>query len=207
MLIKKTVSLLLIEPTEQHQNTDRTMNTSGQLRKLHEQVTGRILSSREGSRGSRGKSDLNPQPEVDDKVYLLTQRLPTRKTTRRLDNDNVVPSLISGLSGPDNYELRLPDEAKIQPGLHKSLFEPADLTSLLLTTFRSQTEEEDEFEVEKILERRGQRYLVKWKGYPHSENTWEPIQNLGNCQMILRQFRRTAISRRNRTAEPSRSTP
>lgn len=184
------------------------MNTSGHLKKLHEQVTRRILSSQEVSRETREKSDLDPQLEVEDDVYQLPQRLPTRETTRRLGNDKFVPSLIPGLSGPGNYELRLLGEAKTHPGFSKSLFEPADLTFPLLTIFHSQTEEEeDEFEVEEILKRCGQRYLIKWKGYPHSENTWEPIQNLGNCQMVLRQFRRTAKSRRHRTAGPSRSTP
>ncbi|MBN3296860.1 histone-lysine N-methyltransferase SUV39H1 isoform X1 [Amia ocellicauda] len=31
-------------------------------------------------------------------------------------------------------------------------------------------------------------YLVKWKGYPESENTWEPRKNL-KCLKILKQFR------------------
>jgi hypothetical protein len=90
------------------------MNTSSQLKKLHEQVTRRILSSQERSRGSREEAYPNPQLGVEDKVYHLTQRLPTRKTTRRLDNDKVVLSLVPELSGPGSYELRLPDEAKIQ---------------------------------------------------------------------------------------------
>lgn len=208
MLILGNTSLLLIEPLHQHQNTDKKMNISGHLKKLHEQGTRRLLSSRRVSRENREKSDPDPQLEVEDDVYPLPQRLPTRETTRRLDIDKVVPSLISGLSGPGNYEVRLLGETKIHPRSSKSLFEPADLTSPLLTIFHSQTEEEeDEFEVEEILRRRGQRYLIKWKGYPHSENTWEPIQNLGNCQMVLRQFRRTAKSRRHLPAEPSRSTP
>jgi len=39
---------------------------------------------------------------------------------------------------------------------------------------------EEEFEVEAILNHRCYghsrmpQYLIKWKGYPHSENTWEP---------------------------------
>ncbi|XP_072483367.1 histone-lysine N-methyltransferase SUV39H1 isoform X2 [Notamacropus eugenii] len=32
-------------------------------------------------------------------------------------------------------------------------------------------------------------YLVKWRGYPHSENTWEPRHNL-RCAMTLKQFHR-----------------
>lgn len=26
------------------------------------------------------------------------------------------------------------------------------------------------------------QYLVKWKGYPSSQNTWEPIENLNNIR-------------------------
>jgi len=33
-------------------------------------------------------------------------------------------------------------------------------------------------------------YLVKWKGYPHSENTWEPRENLVDCPDVLQAFRR-----------------
>ena len=42
-----------------------------------------------------------------------------------------------------------------------------------------------EFEVEKILEKKNIQnktyYFVKWKGYDYSQSTWEPIDNLLNC--------------------------
>lgn len=31
------------------------------------------------------------------------------------------------------------------------------------------------------------QYLIKYKGYPDSENTWEPPNNL-NCTRLIRQF-------------------
>jgi len=41
---------------------------------------------------------------------------------------------------------------------------------------------EIEYEIEKVLDskisRRKLLYFVKWKGYPTSENSWEPIENL-----------------------------
>ena len=41
--------------------------------------------------------------------------------------------------------------------------------------------EDDEYEVEKIVGRRKRKgkfeYRVKYKGYPSSENTWEPRDN------------------------------
>ena len=42
--------------------------------------------------------------------------------------------------------------------------------------------EEGEYEVEKLLKRRKRNnrfeYLLKYKGYPDSENTWEPRSNI-----------------------------
>ncbi|CAK93162.1 unnamed protein product (macronuclear) [Paramecium tetraurelia] len=43
-----------------------------------------------------------------------------------------------------------------------------------------------EYEVESIIDRRFDEqaksylYQIKWKGYPHSQNTWEPIEHLQN---------------------------
>ena len=42
----------------------------------------------------------------------------------------------------------------------------------------------EEFEVAKVLDHRKRRgkleFLVEWKGYGKSDNTWEPRGNLGN---------------------------
>ena len=49
-----------------------------------------------------------------------------------------------------------------------------------------------EYEVEKILSRRFNNnnieYRVKWRGYHISESTWEPLENLKNCIILVQQF-------------------
>ena len=34
-------------------------------------------------------------------------------------------------------------------------------------------------------------YLVKWLGYGHEENTWEPLSNLKDAKEALSEFRKT----------------
>lgn len=57
-----------------------------------------------------------------------------------------------------------------------------------------------EYLVEKIT---GKRYwngrpqvLVKWEGYPPEESTWEPMENIGNCMVLLADFEAELFKRK-----------
>ena len=49
-----------------------------------------------------------------------------------------------------------------------------------------------DYVVESILKKQKfgdeDKYLIKWFGYPHSNNTWEPLKNLNNCDKLLKEF-------------------
>ncbi|OAA46534.1 pol protein [Beauveria brongniartii RCEF 3172] len=133
-----------------------------------------------------------PAPILEEghKVYLIRKNIKTKRPSDKLDWKKIGPFLIKRKISNTNYELSLPDGMKIHPIFHVSLLEKAPDDSTLATGIM--VEDTNEYEVERILKERGniknRHYLVKWKGYPNSENTWEPIENLTNCSTLLEQF-------------------
>lgn len=170
-----------------HRSAQAAMERVETLKRVH----GNITSMQERSAKCQNKRRKTPpQLKKGDKVYLLTTNLRTKKPSKKLDHVKVGPFFIKAVRGPINYELDLPKDTKIHPLFHISLLEPADPNTPIQETFHYETQEEDEFEVEKILDYDGQNYLIHWKGYPTSEDTWEPIGNLGNCRSLLQRFHR-----------------
>ena len=80
---------------------------------------------------------------------------------------------------------------------HVSLLEqaPKDATPAEDIEIEDETRE---YEVEQILDMQRINnqpfYLIKWKGYDTSENTWEPIENLTNCQLLIQTYHRQSIA-------------
>src|SRR5215471_18002340 len=100
--------------------------------------------------------------------------------------------------GPASYALTLPPSWKVHNMFNESL-----LKLYLEPEFTMQIPplpeppvpvvgQEDEYKVEEILDscfyRRKLQYLIKWKGYPHEDNTWEPEQNLKNSPQVIQGF-------------------
>ena len=73
--------------------------------------------------------------------------------------------------------------------------------SAVIVTNEDGTEQE-EYVVEKIVQMRkinGRlEWLVKWKGYPSSDNTWEPESNLRNAKDKLKEYNKRRADRKAR---------
>jgi hypothetical protein len=118
-------------------------------------------------------------------MYLLTKNLKIRKKSKKLDHVKVESFFIKEVKKSVNYELDLLKDARVFLVFHISLLEPADPSTPIQETFHYHPQKENRFEIERILEKKSQQYLVKWKEYPTTENTWESISNLDDCDTLI----------------------
>ena len=137
---------------------------------------------------------MGPELKEGDKVYLLRKNVKTKRPSDKLDHKKLGPFKIDKKIGSVNYKLKLPKTMEIHPVFHVSLLEPAPPGAPAAPiTEVQQLDPQKEYEVETVLDCqyvRGKiKYLIKWEGYPQSENTWEPKGNL-NCPQKLEEFHR-----------------
>lgn len=86
--------------------------------------------------------------------------------------------------------------SKIHPVFYISLLEPALEKVKITKNMEINNNTEQEYKVKQILDHKQVSgkpyYLVKWRGYDTSENTWEPIENLMGCHQRVQQYHQRA---------------
>jgi hypothetical protein len=172
----------LTTDSEEYLPTEATM-VAGDLRNLHHQLSSDItfLNKKMAIQANKKRVE-GPTLKEGDKVYLWRRNIKTKRQSSKLDFLKLGPFRIKRVKGPVNYELELPKSMRIHPVFHISLLEKADPETPVDDNVELDPEcEERIFEVEEILDHSWDNnqhlYLVKWKGYPHEENTWEPFKN------------------------------
>ena len=129
-----------------------------------------------------------------DKVFLIRRNIKTKRPSLKLDHVKLGPFQVEKALGRVTYKLKLPRGRKIHPVFHISMLEPAP-QQIPLSDKWEICGAEEEYEIEEIRdeERRGRMtfYLVKWKGYPEEENTWEPATNFPNAKREIQRFQKT----------------
>ena len=123
-----------------------------------------------------------PKYQVGDQVWLEGHHLRTNQPTAKLAPRRHGPFKVIQVMSDVNYCLELPTQWSIHPVFHTDLLTPYRETLTHGRNYQRPPPElvngEEEYEVEKILDsrhfgrRRKLQYLIKWKGYPDSENQW-----------------------------------
>jgi hypothetical protein len=135
---------------------------------------------------------MEPTLKEGDRVYLIRKNIKTERASDKLDHKKLRPYKISKVVGRVNYKLQLPPQMRIHPVFHISLLEKAPPGAPPAPDIQIEPINPDQvYEVETILDhkqiRKKTHYLIRWKGYPDSENTWEPVTNL-QCPELLDQY-------------------
>ena len=103
--------------------------------------------------------------------------------------------------------MEIPKHWKIHNVFHANLITPYKETELHGPNYTwpppDLVDGEEEFEVEKIIDMkqmgRGRKtyYLIKWKGYPTSDNSWEPQENI-HADELIKEFQNKKSTNRDK---------
>jgi hypothetical protein len=123
-----------------------------------------------------------PKHKEGDLVWLEGKNLHINQPTAKLAPRRHRPFKVIQVMSAVNYCLELPTQWSIHPVFHTDLLTPYRETIMHGPNFTQPAPElidgEEEYSVEKILDsrqfgrRRCLQYLVKWEGYPDSDNMW-----------------------------------
>ena len=137
---------------------------------------------------------------IGDLVLLSTKDLKWQMKERRsekLTECFVGPYKVKGIVLSNTIEVELPKSIKIHPVVNISrvqLYKPQVEGQKKILPKLVIIEGEEEFEVEKILNKRTvrekEKFLVRWKGYMVEEDTWESRENLENAKELVEEFER-----------------
>lgn len=157
------------------------------LHDIHKDLISNLkFANKQQKKHTDKKRMQSPNYKTDDLVWLINKNIKTNRPSAKFDFKRLGPFKIDKKINDVAFKLKMPESIKIHPVFHVSLLEPYNPN-----TFENRTQEppppiivegEQEFEINKILDSKLNRnkllYLVDWKGYPPSERTWEPAENL-----------------------------
>jgi hypothetical protein len=182
-----------------NKNSNSADDRVRRLHDVHQEMKFNIALAQESHEYYYNKKVIQPPIyKIGDKVWLSSKNIHSKRPTGKLDHKRLGPFSISDIIGSRSYKLNLPPTMKIHPVFHVNLLEPYiqdKIPGRLPQPIPPvQVDSHQEYEVEKIVDskisRNQLKYLVHWKGYSIMDRTWEPTQNLQNCQDLINQFHR-----------------
>jgi len=149
-------------------------------------------------------ANQGPTPEgkfkEGDQVWLEASNLKLPYHTPKLAPRRQGPFRVNKVISPVAYRLTLPLSWGIHDVFHASLLLPYRETATHGPNFvrppPDLIEDEEEYEVEAVVNHRCHgrqrqlQYLIKWKGYPSSDNTWEAAQDVHADDLVKKYHQR-----------------
>jgi len=171
------------------------------MRKIQEEAKTTLGKAQEKMKKfANRKKREEEEYRVGDLVLLSTKDLKWQMKGRRsekLTECFVGPYKVKGIISSNAIELELPKSIKIHPVFNVSrvrLYKPQVEGQKKIPPKLVIIKREEEFEVEKILNKRmirgKKKFLVRWKGYTAEEDTWENRENLENAKELVEEFER-----------------
>jgi Reverse transcriptase (RNA-dependent DNA polymerase)/RNase H-like domain found in reverse transcriptase/Integrase zinc binding domain/Retroviral aspartyl protease/Chromo (CHRromatin Organisation MOdifier) domain len=186
--------------TSNHQSVNDMLS---QLQKAINNAKTSLLQAQQRQQQYANESRREVTFKVGDEVLLSTANLRNMERAPKLYPKFIGPYKIKKVISDVAYELDLPMTMRIHHTFHVSklkkynkddneIFEREQIIRPAPIIIN----EEEEFEVEKIIDKRetGTRsrrkinYLVLWKGYPRWEATWEDVHQLTNAQDKIQEY-------------------
>ena len=134
-----------------------------------------------------------------DLVWLEGRNLKVDQPTSKLAAKRYGPFPVAQVLSPITYQLTLPAQWKIHPVFHVDLLTPYKETAFHSANYTRPPpdliNDEEEYKIEQILDSRTRgrnhkvQYLVKWVGYPDSDNQWLDAEQL-TADDAIREFKR-----------------
>ena len=139
---------------------------------------------------------------------LSTKNLKQKRLSKKLSHKFVGPFRITDKVGAQAYRLLLPQTYRIHNTFHVSLLEPyhlrdGDETSANFMQAPELIDDDKMWEVEEIVDKvrdkQGVWYKVKWTGWGEEYNQWLPDEELKNAQELTQAFNKQTVSKRVRS--------
>src|SRR5579863_3257894 len=191
--------LIGLEPDliPEHSSSGNNHLAEEQSRLLHEC---RVMAVHALNRTANSMGTPETRWKVGQKVWLEAKNLPLPHGTIKLAPRRHGPFPITRVISPVAYQLELPHQWNIHPVFHASLLTPYVETDSHGPNYSRPPPDliagEAEYEVEQIRSHRCHgrqkqlQYLLKWKGYPESDNTWEPVDQVHASDLVKAYHRR-----------------
>ena len=165
-----------------------------EMQKLHLVLKENILKAQETWQKPYNKKHRDGSFEVGNQVMLSSKHLRSIRPSKKLDHRHVGPFEVIEVINPVAYKLKLPESMRIHPVFHISLLKPyvarnnAEPSEAVPFHVEADVPQRPEGILRKRQRHGRSEYLVKWLGYPESDNQWlrrSTVMNLEGGEALL----------------------